>query len=107
VQLTGIQLRSGSRPDRLVLPSGPLDLPSPGVVRTRIDVASGGFLGAEVQANGLTTRLYLLDAHGRELVRSDGGPFGESDNRIEEHVTAGTYVLEVERSAGAGSYTLA
>ena len=40
------------------------------------------------------------------LVQSDGLSPGDPEDRIDQHLPAGTYFLEVERTEGAGAYTL-
>ena len=49
----------------------------------------------------------LLDSHGRVLVQSDGLSPGDTDDAIDEHLSAGTYFLQVESISGAGTYNLA
>ena len=53
-------------------------------------------------AQGLTTRLSLLDAQGQVLVQSDGISPANPDGQIDEHLPAGTYFLEVVTTGGAG-----
>ena len=71
-----------------------------------IDTTSDERFVAQVQAQGFMTRLSLLDAQGHLIVASDGLSPNNPDDLIDQHLTAGTYFLEVERTVGAGDYTL-
>ena len=59
-----------------------------------------------VQAQGVTTRLLLLDAMGHVLMQSDGQSAAGGDDLINLFVPAGTYSLEVQDMGGAGTYSL-
>ena len=52
------------------------------------------------------TRLLLRDAQGHVLMQSDGRSAGDGDNVIDQHLPAGTYLLEVVSTGGAGNYAL-
>jgi FG-GAP-like repeat/FG-GAP repeat len=72
----------------------------------RIDTSTGGRLIALVQSLGTTCRLSLLDSQGHILVQSDGLSAVDPDDTIDEHLTAGTYFLQVESNGGGLSYSL-
>jgi hypothetical protein len=106
----GFALGTGDLSDELTLQSGPLqasDIGNAGRVDTyRIDTSSDGRLLVQVHAPGLTTHLALLDAQGRELVESDGLSPTNPDDVIDQHLPAGTYLLKVASTDGAGEYIL-
>jgi hypothetical protein len=72
----------------------------------RLDAATEGLLIAGVHSQGITTRLALIGSGGELLMQSDGISPGNPDDRIDLHLPAGTYFLEVESTSGAGDYTL-
>ena len=72
----------------------------------RIETTTTERLTAIVHAVGSGTRLSLRDAQGRVLMQSDGQSASNLDNRIEIHLPAGSFVLEVEQRQGPGTYTL-
>ena len=76
------------------------------VVFYQINPSIEGLLVAQVDAQGGTTRLTLMDAQGTTLLTSDGQSPGNPDGQIDLHVSAGTDYLEVENLGGAGAYTL-
>jgi hypothetical protein len=65
-----------------------------------------GRFTARVRADGGDTRLSLLDRQGRLLVQSDGISPDNREDRIEQHLPAGTYYLKVEGLGGASDYAL-
>jgi hypothetical protein len=72
----------------------------------RFTTDGGGRLIARVHAEGTGTRLSLLDEQGRLIVQSDGISPGNRENQVEQHVTSGTYYIQVESLGGAGIYSL-
>jgi hypothetical protein len=72
----------------------------------QIDTPSDGFLVARVHPDLMTVRLSLLDSQGRLLMQSDGLSATDPDDLIEMHLPAGSYVLEVQATGGAGDYAL-
>ena len=71
------------------------------VVFYQINPSIEGLLVAQVDAQGGTTRLTLMDAQGTTLLTSDGQSPGNPDGQIDLHVSAGTDYLEVENLGGA------
>jgi hypothetical protein len=63
-------------------------------------------LSATVVASGSAVRLSLCDARGVPLVVSDAGPDGASGPRVDEHVSAGRSLLEVQSLGGVAVYHL-
>ena len=61
---------------------------------------------ARVHAQGLSTRVSLLDAQGHILVNSDGLSPTDPDDLIAQQVVSGSYFLDVE-STGSVSRRLA
>jgi hypothetical protein len=106
----GFALGAGNLPDGLTLQSSPLqtsDSGNAGQVDTyRIDTSGDGRLLVQVHAQGLTTRLSLLDAQGRVLVQSDGLSPADPNGQIDQHLPAGTYLLKLPSTGGAGEYAL-
>ena len=82
--------------------------PGPGgeIFQYRIDTTTQGGYTAQLQCEGLTARLSLLDSQGNLLVQSDGVTLGDPDGRISEQLPPGSYTLRLELSAGAGTYIL-
>jgi hypothetical protein len=70
------------------------------------DTATDEFLVAQVHPQGLTTQLSLLDSQGRLLVQGDGLSPSDPDNLIAQQLVSGSYFLNVERTSGAGTYSL-
>jgi hypothetical protein len=70
-------------------------------------VTAGRFI-AEVhaEASSLELRLALYDGDHNLLVESDGQSSGRLDPLIDQHVTVGSDVLEVQSLSGAGTYSL-
>ncbi len=64
-------------------------------------------LCAQVQGEGLTTRLSLFDSQGTLLVQSDGVSPTNPDDVIEEHISVATYILQIQTLSGSGTYSLA
>ncbi len=75
----------------------------------QIQPSSDGRLIAQTSdiSEGLELRLSIDDGQGNVLVASDGLSASDPDNVIDEHVPAGTDILEVEDLSGSGSYSLA
>ena len=48
----------------------------------------------------------MLDSQGHVLVQSDGLSAADPDDTIDEHLTAGTYFLQVESNGGGLTYSL-
>jgi hypothetical protein len=74
--------------------------------RVRIDATTDERLVAHVHAQGLATQLSLLESRGQVLVRSDGISSNNPENVIDQHLSEGTYFLEVQSLSGSGIYTL-
>src|SRR5262245_60042664 len=72
----------------------------------RLDAATEGLLIAGVYPQGISTRLALMGSGGELLMQSDGLSANNPDDRIDLHLPAGIYFLEVEGTGGAGEYTL-
>ena len=72
----------------------------------QINPSTDSYLVASVHAPGLPTRLSVLDSQGNLLLQSDGQSALNPDDRIDEHVGAGTDYLELQSLAGSGTYTL-
>ncbi|HKB39700.1 MAG TPA: LEPR-XLL domain-containing protein, partial [Gemmataceae bacterium] len=74
----------------------------------RIDVAESGRLTARAAPDApLGSRLSLLGPSGELLIQSDGVSSTNPEDRITQHLLAGTYFLRVEGlGGGTGSYTL-
>ena len=106
----GVALGSGNLSGELTVQSGPLQASdsgnADGVDTYRIDTSGDGRLLAELQPQGLTTRLSLLDYQGRVLVESDGISPTDPDDQIDQHLPAGTYFLQVVTTGGAGDWAL-
>src|SRR5437867_4364008 len=79
-------------PDHLATATGAL--PSTDVFTVR--VAETGRLTGRVHATGADTRLSLLGPDGGLLIQSDAESATNSDDRIVQHIVAGTYFLEVQ-----------
>src|SRR5208337_2946136 len=95
------------RQSSIVVPSGPIELgPSGEIVQYLIDTTTQGGFTAQLQSQGLTARLALLDSQGNLLVQSDGISPAVRDGQVDEQLPPGSYTLDVELSAGAGAYTL-
>jgi hypothetical protein len=106
----GFALGTANLADGLTLQSGPLQANhGADAVRVdtyRIDTTGDGRLVVQLHSSGLIARLLLLDAQGRPLVESDGLSLTSSDNVIDQHLSAGTYFLNVAGSGGAGDWGL-
>ena len=63
-------------------------------------------LVAQVDPQGLTTQLSLLDSQGQVLVQSDGLSSSDPDDLIAQQLVSGSYFLKVDSTGGAGTYTL-
>jgi hypothetical protein len=72
----------------------------------QINPSIDSHLVARVHAPGLLTRLSVLDDQGNLLLQSDGQSALNPDDRVDEHVGAGTDYLELQSLAGSGTYTL-
>ena len=95
------------RQSAIVNPSGPINVgPGGEIVQYHIDTTTQGSFTAQLQSQGLTARLALLDSQGDLLVRSDGVSPGDRNSQIDENLSPGTYTLTVELTAGAGTYIL-
>jgi FG-GAP-like repeat len=70
------------------------------------DTSTSEILVAQVRPEGLATHLSLLDSQGHELVQSDGLSPSDPDDMIAQQLVSGSYLLEVESTGGAGTYTL-
>ncbi|MFI5461494.1 MAG: beta strand repeat-containing protein, partial [Isosphaerales bacterium] len=90
----------------LVVSAGDVSIRGLAIDRVAIDATTSDLLIGYVHAQGLTTQLSLLDSHGQVLIRSDGLAPGNADDAIDQHLLAGTYTLQVERTGGNGSFTL-
>jgi hypothetical protein len=66
----------------------------------------GGRFTAQLHAEGVSTRLSLLDEQGQLLVQSEGISPSNRENQIDQHITSGTYYLRVESHGGVGVYSL-
>ena len=58
------------------------------------------------ESSSLELRLSLFDGQGNLLVQSDGQSIGQLDPVIDQHVSQGADVVEVQSLSGAGGYTL-
>jgi hypothetical protein len=65
-----------------------------------------GLLTARVSGQPASARLLLLDAQGHLLVQSDGVSPTVPDDLIEQHVTTGTYLIDVQTPTGAATWSL-
>ncbi len=63
-------------------------------------------LVAQVDPQGLTTQLSLLDSQGQVLVQSDGVSSSDPEDLIAQQLVSGSYFLKVDSTGGAGTYTL-
>jgi hypothetical protein len=72
----------------------------------RVRVDGNGLLVAQVHASGTDTILSLLDGQGKVLIQSEATSPRIPDNRIAQHLPAGTYYLDVASRAGAGTFDL-
>ena len=106
----GFALGTVSLSGQLTVQSGPLQVSDGGnadrVDTYRIDTSGDGRLLAQLQTQGLTTRLSLLDYQGRVLVQSDGISPTNPDDQIDQHLPAGTYFLQVVTTGVAGEWAL-
>jgi Concanavalin A-like lectin/glucanases superfamily/FG-GAP-like repeat len=107
---TGLALASANASDGFTMQSAPRQASSSGAAGQidsyRIDTTTDALLVAQVHADGLSTRLSLLDSTGALLVLSDGISPGDPDDEIDEHLSPGTYYLVVDSTGPAGQYTL-
>jgi hypothetical protein len=103
----GFGLGSSELSDILILRSPPLREGQGGNVdRYQIDTTNDGRFVALIHPESLTTRVSLLDSHGRVLVQSDGLSPSNPDAIIDQHLAPGAYFLAVETGGGQGTYTL-
>ena len=100
-------LGSAEQPSSVMVGSGLLE-PGPisKVIPYQIDTATQGRFTARLHTQALTASLVLVDSRGNRLVRSDGASPGDRDLWIDEDLSAGSYTLNVEISAGAGTYVV-
>ena len=110
VVIGGFALGAGTLPDVLTVASVPLPASGSGdggaIDSYRLETTSGEQLAVLVHAQGVTTRLSLLDAGGDVLMQSDGQSAADGDDVINLYVPAGTYTLQVQSLGGAGTYGL-
>ena len=110
VAFDGIAFGSAAVPEVLALPSVPFTAsgvgPASAIDSYPFSTTTGEDLTAVVQAQGVTTRLSLLDATGNVLMSSDGESAAGGDDLINLYVSPGTYSLEVQNLGGAGTYSL-
>jgi hypothetical protein len=109
--ITGFAFGPGDLQDSLTFVSGSVPEPGHGdngdqVDSFRIDTSGDGRLVVQVHPEGMITRLSLRDAQGHLIVPSDGLSPSDPDNLIDQHLAAGSFLLEVESTAGTGHYTL-
>src|SRR3989442_602357 len=100
-----------------VLPLGANDvfagnISAPGEVdEFQVTIPDNGRLTAAVQTgsgSSLDTRLSLLGPDGQLLIQSDGQSPTNANDRIVQHLLAGTYFVQVEGlGRGTGTYSLA
>ena len=106
----GFALGSVNLSGQLTVQSGPLQVSDNGnadrVDMYRVDTTGDGRLLAQLQTQGVTTRLSLLDYEGRVLVESDGISPTNPDDQIDQHLPAGTYFLQVVTTGSAGEWAL-
>ncbi|QEH34556.1 FG-GAP repeat protein [Aquisphaera giovannonii] len=70
-------------------------------------VSQDGLLTADVHAEGMDTQLSLLDRDRNPIIQSQAASPSNRDDRISQHLPAGTYYLDVRTTdGGAGNYTL-
>src|SRR5215471_16769522 len=81
---------------------------APGEVdRVQLTLAETGRLTVRTAGLDLDTRTSLLGPDGQLLIQSDGASATDLDDLIVQHLTPGTYFLEVQGPDGAsGAYTL-
>jgi hypothetical protein len=72
----------------------------------RLTVPEDGRLVAQLQSNGLSARLSLLDSSGQPLLQGDGPPAPLIDRHLSASGAGGTYYLEVQGLGGSGPYTM-
>ena len=109
VAFDGFAFGSAAVSEDLALPSVPF--PGNGGTGGAIDsyplaTSTGEDLTVVIHAQGVTTRLLLLDATGHVLMQSDGQSAAGGDDLINLDVPAGTYSLDVQDMGGAGTYSL-
>ncbi len=75
------------------------------VARVAVSPGEDDLLTADVQSPGIATSLALVDARGSTLVQSDGVSPSDPDDAIDEHISPGTYFLDVD-SSRTGEFTL-
>ena len=103
----GFALGTSSLADVLTLQSGsPRPGPSGENDLYRIDVPASSRLVADLQPQGLTTQLSLLDAQGQALVQSEGLSSGNPEDEIDQQLAAGTYFLRAQSTGGVGDFVL-
>jgi hypothetical protein len=107
VAIKALGLSEVDRQSSVVVVSGPVEPGLSGqIVQYQIDTTIQGRLTAQLQSQGLTARLTLLDSQGNPLVQSDGVSPGNRDSQIDEDLSPGSYMLTVELTAGSGTYVL-
>ena len=100
----GFALGTSSLPDVLTLQSGALQPGSSGDKDLyRIDIPNDSRLVGDLQSQGLTTQLSLLDAQGNVLVQSEAVSLATPDGQIDEHLSAGTYFLAIKSTGRRGA----
>ena len=103
----GFALGTSALTDNLTVPSGLLQVgQTGGVEQYQVSVGQDGVLTVKAQADGLSTRLSLLDAQGIVVVQSDGLSPSNGENEIDQDVQAGTYFVRVESTTGAAGRVL-
>ena len=75
------------------------------VARVAVSPGEDDLLTADVQSPGIATSLCCSTARGSTLVQSDGVSPSDPDDAIDEHISPGTYFLDVQ-SSRAGGFTL-
>ena len=91
--------------DALTISSN-LAVDSLAITSYQVVTTTGEQFVARVHAEGVTTRLLLMDAQGHVLTQSDGQSASDHDDLIELYVPAGSFSLVVQYLGGAGTYIL-
>ncbi len=86
-------------------PAGPPSSGTPAVTY-RVDLEMDALVIAAASLQGLTARLALLNSQGQVIVVSDGVSSANPDDVIDEHLTPGTYLIELQGTGGSGQYGL-
>jgi hypothetical protein len=90
----------------LVVSAGDVSIRGLAVDRVAIDATTSDLLIGYLDAQGLTSRLALLDSRGNVLVQSDALSSNGPGGLIHQALAAGTYFLRVESTGNVGTYTL-